>query len=128
MELTRRGEQVNEDKRGTALPFDFSEMSEEQLELIIKTAEKEIARRKEFKRELALQQVLAAAQEADMTPEELLRMATEGKGRRRRGGGGKRGAIAWRHPDDPSKVYRGGKKPEWLKELKEKGREPVKVE
>jgi hypothetical protein len=63
-----------------------------------------------------------------MTPEELLRMATEGKGRRRRGGGGKRGAIAWRHPDDPGKVYRGGKKPDWVKELEAAGRKPVKVE
>jgi DNA-binding protein H-NS len=128
MELTRKGAQVNENRRGTALPFDFSELPEEELELIIKTAEKEIERRKEVKREIALHQVLAAAQEAGMTPEELLRMATEAKGGRRRHGGGKRGAIAWRHPDDPGKVYRGGKKPEWLKELKEKGREPVKVE
>jgi hypothetical protein len=64
--------------------------------------------------------VLAAAQEAGMTPEELLSMASAGKRRRKRGG--KRGAIAWRHPDDPSLVYRGGKKPEWVKELKEQGR------
>jgi hypothetical protein len=127
MELTRRGEQVNE-KRGTAPPFDFSEMSEDDLRARIRAAEQEIEQRKEFRRELALQQVLAAAQEAGMTPEELLRMATEGKGRRRRGGGGKRGAIAWRDPDDPGKVYRGGKKPEWLRALKERGREPVKVE
>jgi hypothetical protein len=75
---------------------------------------------------VALQTVLAAAQDAGMTPEELLRMATEGKGRRKRGG--KRSAIAWQHPDDPTKVYRGGKKPDWVKELKEQGREPVKVE
>ncbi|MEJ2326663.1 MAG: H-NS histone family protein [Chromatiaceae bacterium] len=119
---------MNEEKRNTGLPYDFSELPEEELEQIIKTAEKEIERRKEVKREIALHQVLAAAQEAGMTPEELLRMATEAKGGRRRHGGGKRGAIAWRHPDDPGKVYRGGKKPEWLKELKEKGREPVKVE
>jgi DNA-binding protein H-NS len=128
MELTRKGAQVNENRRGTALPFDLSEMSEDDLRALILAAEQEIERRKEFKREFALQQVLAAAQEAGMTPEELLRMATEAKGGRRRHGGGKRGAIAWRHPDDPGKVYRGGKKPEWLKELKEKGREAVKVE
>jgi hypothetical protein len=128
MELTRKGGQVNEEKRDTGLPYDFSELPEEELERIIKTAEKEMQRRKEFKRYDALQKVLAAAQEAGMTPEELLRMAAEGKGRRKRRGGGRRGAIAWQHPDDPGKVYRGGKKPDWVKELKEQGREAVKVE
>ena len=35
---------------------------------------------------------------------------------------------AWEErSDDPSKVYRGGRRPEWLKALKEEGREPIKV-
>jgi DNA-binding protein H-NS len=106
----------------------LSEFSDSQLVLLQEEIKKELEQRQEFKRYDALQKVLAAAQEAGMTPEELLRMATEGKGRRRRGGGGKRGAIAWRHPDDPGKVYRGGKKPDWVKELEAAGRKPVKVE
>jgi hypothetical protein len=56
--------------------------------------------------------------------EELL--GIRGGGHRRRGG--RRGAIARQHPNDPTRVYRGGKKPEGVKELKEQGREPVKVE
>jgi hypothetical protein len=126
MELTRRGEQVNENKRSTAPPFDFSEMSEENLRALILAAEQEIARRKEVKREIARQNVLAAAQEAGMTPKELLELVIGGT--KKRGRGGKRGAIAWQHPDDPTKVYRGGKKPDWLKELEEQKKEAVKVE
>ena len=33
---------MNEEKRNTGLPYDFSELPEEELELIIKTAEKEM--------------------------------------------------------------------------------------
>jgi hypothetical protein len=117
---------MNNKTRSTALPFDFSEMSEDDLRALIRAAEQEIERKKETKRALALEKVRAAAEEAGMTPEELLSMATAGEGRRRRRGG--RGVVEWRHPDDPRLVYRGGKRPEWVKELKEQGREAVKVE
>jgi hypothetical protein len=36
--------------------------------------------------------------------------------------------MLWQHPDDSTKEYRGGKKPDWLKELVEEGREPLRVE
>ena len=66
------------------------------------------------------------AESVGMTPEELLGLG--GGGKRRRGGGkGKRGKMVWRHPDDPSKEYRGGKKPDWLKELEADGLTPQKV-
>jgi hypothetical protein len=57
---------------------DFSEMSEDGLRALIRAAEQEIKRRREVKRELAL----VAAQEAGMTPEELLSMAPAGGFRR----------------------------------------------
>ena len=47
-----------------------------------------------------------------------------GREKRKRG---QRGAIAWRHPDDPSLIYRGGKKPAWLTDLVASGRGAVKV-
>jgi DNA-binding protein H-NS len=119
---------VNENNSTTGHSMDLSAFSDAQLVRLREEINRELEERQELKRRDALQKVLAAAQEAGMTPEELLRMATEGKGRRRRGGGGKRGAIAWRHPDDPGKVYRGGKKPDWVKELEAAGRKPVKVE
>ena len=97
-------------------------MSEEDLVTMIKTAQQEILHRKDAKRELALQKVLAAAQEAGMTPQELAALVAKGKRR------GKRGVVAWQHPDDPTKVYRGGKKPDWLKELEAEGRKAAKVE
>jgi hypothetical protein len=129
MELTRKGAiDVNENNSTTGRSMDLSAFSEAQLVRLREEINRELEERQELKRRDALQKVLAAAQEAGMTPEELLSMATEGKGRRRRRGGGKRGAIARQHPDDPSLVYRGGRKPEWMKELRAQGREPVKVE
>jgi hypothetical protein len=120
------GEQVNEKIRNAESLVDLSALSDKELNLVVEEAQKEMERRKEQRRYDALQRVLALADEVGMTPEEVLSMATAGKGKRRRRG--KRGAIAWQHPDDPTKVYRGGKKPDWVRELKEQVREPVKVE
>ena len=36
--------------------------------------------------------------------------------------------VEWRHPDDASLVYKGGKKPDWLKKLESEGKKAVKVE
>ncbi len=105
--------------------LDLGEFSDEALQALIPTIETEIARRRESRQKEALEKMREVAKSVGMTPEELLGI---GGGRRRGGGKGKRGAIAWQHPDDPDKVYRGGKKPDWLMELKEQGRKPKKVE
>ncbi len=110
----------------TAGNLDLGKFSDEALQALIPTIERELERRGEERKKEALEKMREAAKSVGMTPEELLGI---GSGRRRRGGGkGKRGAIAWRHPDEPDKVYRGGKKPDWLAELKEQGRKPKKVE
>ncbi len=106
--------------------LDLGKFSNEELKELIPRIEMELERRSEEQKKEALEKIREVAQSVGMTPEELLGI---GGGRRRRGGGkGKRGAIAWQHPDDPDKVYRGGKKPDWLTALKEQGRKPKKVE
>ncbi len=106
--------------------LDLGKFSDEELKTLIPTIEKELAQREEERQKEALEKIREVAKSVGMTPEELLGI---GGGRRRRGGGkGKRGAIAWQHPDDPDKVYRGGKKPDWLMALKDQGRKPKKVE
>lgn len=109
--------------------LDLSLMSEAELEALVPAIERELEKRRERKKRDALEKIRAAAAEIGMTPEELLGLVAFGGGggeKRRRGG--RRGPIAWRHPDDAAKVYRGGKKPDWLVALEQEGREAVKVE
>jgi DNA-binding protein H-NS len=109
-----------------AVKLDLARFSLEELGELIPLIEGEIERRKEEKQTEALEKMREVATSVGMTPEELLGLPAR---RRRRGGGrGRREPIAWQHPDDPSLVYRGGRKPQWMQELKEEGREPVKVE
>jgi len=72
--------------------------------------EAELTKRREKKRSDALEKMRTIAEEIGMTPDELLGLPPAGDRRRRCGG--RRGPIAWQHPDDPGKVYRGGKKPD----------------
>ena len=106
--------------------LDLGTFSDKELKALIPTIEKELQRRGDARQKEALEKMREIADGVGMTPEELLGLPG---GRRRRGGGkGKRGKTVWQHPDDSDKVYRGGKKPGWLKELEEEGREPLKVE
>ncbi len=107
---------------------DLASFSDEELEGLIPQIQKELETRRKKSRQEAYAKMREIAEEVGMTPEELLGIGG-GAGRRRRGGGkGKRVKMIWQHPDDPEKVYKGGKKPDWLKELAEQGREPLKVE
>ena len=107
--------------------IDLSKFSDEELEELQPMIEKVLEKRREARKREAYEKMQAIAESVGMTPEELL--GTGGGARRRRGGGrrGTRGKMLWRHPDDPTKEYRGGKKPDWLKELEAKGLTPQKV-
>jgi len=114
---------VNDERHATNPKMDFSAMTDKDLEEMARAVQREVESRKEQKKQDAILKMQAIAEEVGMTPEELLGLSG---GRRRRGG--KRGVVAWQHPDDPSLIYRGGKKPDWLKKLREEGREAVRVE
>ena len=107
--------------------LDLSKLSDTELEGLAPKIEKELARRRETRKKEALEQMRRIAENVGMTPEEILGLGSPGGGGRRRRGG-RRGQITWRHPDDETKVYKGGKKPEWLHELEAEGRKAVKVE
>jgi len=111
-----------------AAQFDFSTMSDAELEALLPAIEKEVEKRKDSKRREALEKIRVIARDVGMTPEELLGVgdASESTSRRLRGAG-RRGPIVWQHPDDPDKVYRGGKKPDWLVALEQEGKKAVKV-
>lgn len=101
---------------------DVSALSDAELEALIPVVQRELEKRREMRKKETLEKMRAIAAEIGMTPEELLGMG--GTVRRRR----RRGPIAWRHPDDASLIYRGGKKPDWLRDLAASGRKLVKVE
>jgi DNA-binding protein H-NS len=119
---------VNDESRATKPKQDdrdLSAYSDEELQVMRGAIEKEIGTRQMQRTREARQKMQEIAKSVGMTPEELLGLSPTG-GRRRRV---KRTAgAAVRHPDDPTLVYHGGRKPAWLKRLKEEGREPVKVE
>jgi len=117
---------MNEETTKTLSMEDFSDSD---LERMLPVVEKETERRREARKREAYEKMRAIAEGVGMTPEELLGIGARG-GSRRRGGGrkGKRGKMLWQHPDDPTKEYRGGKKPDWLRELEAEGREALKVE
>jgi DNA-binding protein H-NS len=102
---------------------DVSALSDAELAALIPEIEREMEKRKDAKKREAVEKMRAIAAEVGLSPEELL--GTGGAGRRKRG---RRGPIAWRHPDDSSLIYRGGKKPAWLTDLVASGREAIKVE
>ena len=103
--------------------LDLSALSDTELEALLPKIEKELETRRAKARQEALEMMKEAAASVGMSPEELLGLAVGGKRKR-----GRRGQIVWRHPDDETKVYKGGKKPGWLKELEAEGRKAVKVE
>lgn len=103
--------------------LDLSALSDEELEALVPKIEKELASRRESRKKEALDKMREAAKSVGMTPEELLGLSTGGKRKR-----GRRGQIVWRHPDDETLIYKGGKKPGWLKDLEAEGRAAVKVE
>jgi len=105
--------------------IDLASFSDKELAGLIPKIEKELERRREQKQKEALAKMREIAEEIGMTPEEILGLGGGGGKRRRKG---KRERTVWQHPDDPDKVYRGGRKPEWLRELEEDGREALKVD
>jgi DNA-binding protein H-NS len=88
MELTRKGEQVNENARATKSKqdtVDLSEFSYEQLEVLAREVARELEERRKKRKHEALEQMREIAKGVGMTPEEILGVAPAG-GRRRRGG------------------------------------------
>lgn len=122
----RAGEGSGEaETTGVTTPIDLTAYSDDVLLVTIEAIHLELARRREARTQEAIEKMREIASSVGMTPEELLGL---GGGVMPKGKKGRRGAIAWRHPDDPSLVYRGGKKPHWVKALEEEGRAAVKVE
>ncbi len=115
---------MNEETTNVKAKLDLASFSDKELESLVPMIEKELGKRRETRRKDAVEKMRAIAESVGMTPEELLGL--EG-GRRPRAAKRAASGAAWQHPDDPSKVYRGGRRPEWLKALKEEGREPIKV-
>ena len=105
---------------------DLAIFSDKELESLVPMIEKELGRRRETRRKDALDKMRAIAESVGMTPEELLGLERGRRPRTSRRTTAPAG-VAWQHPDDPSKVYRGGRRPEWLKALKAEGREPIKM-
>lgn len=112
------------DKTGAGnATLDLSAFSDQALEALVPNIEKELARRADERKKEARAKILAIAEELGMAPADIL--SESGANRSPRG---RRGAILWRHPDDPSKIYRGGRKPGWVKDLEKEGRTLEKVE
>jgi hypothetical protein len=107
----------------TKSKVDVSVLSDAELAALIPAVEREMEKRKDTRKREAVEKMRAIAAEVGLSPEELL--GAGGGGKRKRG---RRGPIAWRHPDDSSLVYKGGKKPAWLTDLVASGREAVKAE
>ncbi len=107
--------------------FDLAPFTDRELEALIPKIEKELVKRKEERKKEALQKMREIAESIGMTPEELLGLK-EPRAMKRRRSPGTRPIIQWQHPDDPTQVYQGGKKPAWLKELEAEGRSAVKAD
>jgi predicted house-cleaning noncanonical NTP pyrophosphatase (MazG superfamily) len=113
---------MNEQVRATARKIDFSNLSDKELEALVPRIEEELAKRYETRKQEALEKMRKAAEAVGMTPEELLGIRPRKAARKK----GTSDRITWRHPDKPELIYRGGRKPDWVKELEAAGREPVK--
>lgn len=120
-----RGDFLMNEETNVKEKLDLAIFTDKELEILGPMIEKELGKRRETRRKDALDKMRAIAEGVGMTPEELLGIERT----RRPRGTSKRApsGTAWQHPDYPSKVYRGGRRPEWLKALKEEGREPIKV-
>jgi DNA-binding protein H-NS len=103
--------------------LDLAKFSDKELEGLVPLIEKELVKRREMRQKEALEKMRTIAESVGMTPEELLGLELP----RRRRTTKRTPTSGLQHPDDPSKVYRGGRKPAWLKALNEEGREPIKV-
>jgi len=115
---------MNEETMNAKGKLDLASFSDKELEALVPLIEKELAKRRDIRKKEALEKVRTIAESVGMTPEELL-----GIDRARRPRATRRAPASggWQHPDDPSKIYRGGRKPAWLNALREEGREPVKL-
>lgn len=115
---------MNEETTNVKGRLDLASLSDKELEVMVPLIEKELAKRRDIRKKEALEKMRIIAESVGMTPEELL-----GIERTRRPRATKRAPASggWQHPDDPSKIYRGGRKPAWLNALREEGREPVKL-
>lgn len=115
---------MNEETMNAKGKLDLASCSDKELEALVPLIEKELVKRRDIRKKEALEKVRTIAESVGMTPEELL-----GLDRARRPRATKRASASggWQHPDDPSKIYRGGRKPAWLNTLRKEGREPVKL-
>jgi hypothetical protein len=114
---------MSEETTGSTAKLDLGNFADKELEALVPMIEQELAKRRETRKKDALEKMRAIAEDVGMTPEELL-----GLDRPRRRRTAKRAPTGGlQHPDDPSKVYHSGRKPAWLKALKEEGREPIKL-
>lgn len=105
----------------------------EDLTRLVDDISKEIKRRSEEDLKEALADLREAAARLGVDPAALLSPATASKPKpERKVVRQKRAAVAptwaWQHPDDPSLLASArGKPPQWLKDLRDLGREAVKV-
>lgn len=118
---------MNEETTNVKGRLDLASFSDKELEVMVPLIEKELAKRREIRKKEALEKMRIIAESVGMTPEELLGLK-EPRAMKRRRSPSTRPIIQWQHPDDSTKVYQGGKKPVWLKELEAEGRSAVKAD
>jgi hypothetical protein len=93
-------------------------LSFEELDELRKELDNLYEQKKEEKRRVLRRQMEDLAKSAGLTVAQVMKERPKQKRRRR----------VLQHPDDSSKVYRGGRKPDWLKSLEAAGEEPVVIE
>ena len=102
--------------------MDLSKYSIKELQALKKDIDKQIASRKKAEAKKAKDELKQVAEKYGFSLNELVSgaaSATKGRGNV---------PAKFQHPDDPSKTWSGrGRKPVWVKELEERGREMESV-
>jgi len=96
--------------------MDLSKYTVKKLQALKQEIDKEIAARRKDDAKKAREEMKAVAAKYGLSLNDLVGGKGAAKGR------GK-GAVAFRHPDDPAKTWSGrGRKPRWIKEWENAGR------
>ena len=90
--------------------MDLNQYSDDQLAKLKHQIEEELVQRAEIKRQQVIENILAAANEANLSREEIIK-ALGGKGKTT----GRKVAIKYRDPSQPENTWSGrGRKPLWV--------------